>query len=366
MESAMPAKTRLCHMDLLKCLAIYFVLMFHGTLYPNWVLPDMPLSQLLRYFSRTILSTCVPLFFFVNGYLLMGRPLDLKKHTRKTLKLMAITCFWILFLLVILQGYYREPLDFSAMGQRIWDLKDGWNNQLWYMNVLMGIYLVFPLLKTTYDSNRPAFYWFTAVMAVLVFGSDCLDLGVTLFDLFVKKEFSLHYNNFPLFKHFTPFTHNAALGLAYFCLGGTAASVEHRLADIPSRLRTAGAAAGLVLCCAMLGVLGWRFSLYLNGLWDTVWNGYDTVFTLGNVLCLYLLSLGWKRDIPLVRLISANTLGIYLLHDLLHKQLGPVAAGFDAMRTLPGTMLYTAVLLLLTLGVCLILKKLPLAKHLIS
>lgn len=366
MNSGPGMKKRLYHVDLLKSLAIWFVLMFHGTLYTNLVLPDMPVGELLRYFSRTILSTCVPLFFFVNGYLLLGRPLDLKKHTRKTVKLMVLTCFWILFLLVVLQDYYQQPIDWAELKEGVWNLRGGWNNQLWYLGVLIGIYLIFPLLKAAYDSNRGGFYWFTAAMALAVFGSSLYDLCVTMFNLVVKKEFWIYQNNLPVFYLFQPLAYNTKLGVAYFCLGGVALALEERLLDIPARWRNLAAASGLFLCCAMLGILGWRFSLYLKGLWDVVWNGYNTVFTLGSVLCLYVLSLNLKRDIPVLRWISANTLGIYLVHDLIHKAIGPAVAQVESMRTLPGTVVYTLALLMLTLGICLVLKKIPVVKHLIS
>ena len=366
MEPAVSAKKRFAHIDLLKCIAMYLVLMFHGTLYPNVVFPDMPLNMLLRYFSRTILSACVPLFFFAGGYLLLSRPMDLKKHTIRTLKFLVLTCFWTVFLRVILQPYYQEFCSWEELKADLWTLKSGWNNQLWYLETLIGIYLVFPLLKGAFDGNRGAFYWFTAVMAVLVFGRDTTDLGVTLYNLLVKKEFWLYYSDLPVFNQYNPFAFLPAMGIAYFCLGGVAWAMEERLLRIPVRWRNLGACSGILLCCFMLGMIGWRFSLYLKGLWDVVWNGYDTVFTLGNVLCLYVLSLNLKRDIPLLRLISANTLGIYLLHDLLHKAAGPLAVQLPFLCTLPGTMLYTAVLLMATLGVCLILKKLPLVKHLIS
>ena len=366
MNSGMGVKKRLYHVDLLKSLAIWFVLMFHGTLYNNLVLPDMPVGDLLRYFTRTILSTCVPLFFFVNGYLLLGRPLDLKKHTIKTGKLMVLTCFWILFLLVVLQDYYQQPINWAELKEGVWNLRDGWNNHLWYMSALISIYLVFPLLKAAYDGNRGGFYWFTAVAVLAVFGSSLYDLCVTMFNLVVKKEFWIHQNNLPLFYQFQPFAYNTRMGLAYFCLGGVAWILEERLLKFPARWRNLIAASGLLLCCAMLGILGWRFSLYRGWLWDVVWNGYNTVFTLGSVLCLYVLSLNLKRDVPILRWISANTLGIYLVHDLIHKAVGPAVTQVEAMCTLPGTVVYASALLMVTLGVCLVLKKIPVVKHLVS
>ena len=366
MTSALGPQKRLAHVDLLKTLAIWFVLIFHSTLYPNIIYPDMPFPMLLRYFSRTILSTCVPVFFFVSGYLMLGRPLNLKKHSIRTGKMMMLTCFWILFLLLVLQYYYQEPIHWKELKENIWELKDGWNNHLWYMAVLIGIYLIYPLLKSTYDGSRSSFFWFTGVTVILVFGSSLLDLAVTLFNLFVKKEFFLYQNNLPVFNQFQPLAYSTKMGVAYFCLGGTAWALEKHLLRIPARWRNLAAALGILVCCGMLGMLGWRFSLYLKGLWDVVWNGYSTVFTLGNVLCLYILSLNWKRDIPILSQISANTLGIYLTHDLIHKLLGPTVSQFAAMRTLPGTILYATGLLLLTLGVCLVLRKIPLVKHLVS
>ena len=366
MTPALGQTKRLPHVDLLKTLAIWFVVIFHGALYTVYITPDMPLPILLRYFSRPILSTCVPLFFFVSGYLMLGRPLNLKKHSIRTIKMMFITCFWIIFLLVFLQNYFDEPILWQELKEGIWDLKAGWNNQLWYMGALIGIYLIYPLLKTTYDSNRKNFFWFTFVIAFSVFGSNLLDLCVTLFNLFVNKEFFLFQNNLPIFNQFNPFTYSTRMGVAYFCIGGTAWALEAQLLKIPTRWRNLAATLGLLICCSMLGILGWRFSLYQKALWDTVWNGYITVFTLGSVLCLYVISLNLTRDIPILRCISANTLGIYLIHDLIHKHLFYFAAQHDFLCTLPGTLLYTTGLLMLTLGICMILKKIPLVKHLIS
>lgn len=366
MDPGTALKKRLPHIDLLKCLAIYFVLLFHGALYPLGIWPEMPPSMLVRYFSRTILSACVPLFFFASGYLMLSRPLDLKKHTLRTLKFLLLTCFWTVFLLLLLQPYYQEFFSLKELKGHIWDMRIGWNNHLWYLGVLIGIYLVLPVLKAAFDGNRASFFWFTAVMAVLVFGRNTIDLGMTLFNLFVKQEFYLYSTSFPLFSQYTPFTYTAALGLAYFCLGGTAWALEEYLLRIRALWRNGAAIVGIVLCCAVLGILGWRFSLYLKDLWDVVWNGYYTVFTLGNVLCLYLLSLNLKRDIPFLRLISSNTLGIYLVHDLLLKATGPVISEFDFMRTLPGTVVYATAMLLMTLAACLILRRIPLVRHVIS
>lgn len=365
MKSDVRNDARLVHIDLLKCLAIYFVLFFHGTLYINVVTPGMSAMEVLRYLSRSILSTCVPLFFFINGYLLLSRPMDLKKHLGKILRLGGITCFWMLFLLLALQSHFGEYYTWESFWASCWELRDGWNNHLWYMGALISLYLIFPILKSAFDRERKSFYWVAAVMAFVVFGCSTVDLGVTAFRLLARNEYNMLYNNLPVFYLFNPFTYQSGLALTYFCLGGVTWVLEPRLREIPARWRNAAAAVGLVTCCGMLGILGWRISLYGGITWNHVWFGYNTVFTLGNVLCLYLLSLSWNRDCLPVRVISTNTLGIYLLHDLIHKHLCPWVTQYPEMRSFSGTVVYAAALLLITLGICLVLKKIPLVKHLI-
>ena len=365
MESAVTNQKRLAHIDLLKCLAMYFVLLFHGTLYNNLVLPGMSVGHVLRYFSRTILSTCVPLFFFANGYLLLSRPLSLKRHSIKTVRLMLVTCFWMVFLLVVLQPYYGEYHTWEYLKNSWWELRDGWNNQLWYMGVLIGIYFVFPVLKRTFDADKGAFYWFTGVVIFLTFGDNLLNLAVTIFDVVVKHSFYLYDNQLPVFQMFNPFGYLFGMGLGYFCLGGVACALEERILRIPSRWRNLAAGLGLAVCCFLLGMICWRFSLYRKYILDVVWFGYFTVFTLGSVVCLYVLTLNYRGENRLIRLIAANTLGIYFVHDIFHKILGTVAVQFTFMQTLPGTIVHAAVLMLVSLGVCLVLKKLPILKYLV-
>lgn len=366
MKTEAKGNARLNHIDFLKCLAIYMVLLYHGNLYNNSVYPGMPLPLLLRYFSRALLSACVPLFFFVNGYLLLSRPMDLKKHIGKTLRLMGITCFWILFLLLVLQPYFGVYHTWESFRLECWYLRGGWNNHLWYMGALISVYLLFPVLKSAFDRDRKSFYWFAAVAVFLVFGCNATDMGVTVYRLLARNEYNQHYNNLPVFYMFNPFNYHNGLAMAYFCLGGTVWTLEQRLRELPRRWRNLVAAVVLAGCCGMLGMIGWRYSLYRGEIWDLVWNGYNTVFTLGIVLCLYVLSLNWQREVALVKVISANTLGIYLIHDLIHKLLSPFVMQFPQMQTLRGTLVYGAGLLMITLGVCLVMKKLPLVKHLIS
>ena len=58
-------------LDLLKASAIFSVILYHSFTAPYHILGGAPPIAYFRYFFRSILSTCVPIFFLVNGALLL-------------------------------------------------------------------------------------------------------------------------------------------------------------------------------------------------------------------------------------------------------------------------------------------------------
>lgn len=59
--------------DIIKVLGLLFVILYHSATYQYDWLEDGQALFYFRYYFRTILSTCVPLFFFANGYLLLNK-----------------------------------------------------------------------------------------------------------------------------------------------------------------------------------------------------------------------------------------------------------------------------------------------------
>ena len=101
-ENLTDGQTRLYFIDLLESIAIFLVLAYHGTNYEYSFLEDSGnVLFYLRYYFRTILSCCVPLFFFANGYLLLNRDFNIKKHIINIIKISVIKEFCgIIFLLI--------------------------------------------------------------------------------------------------------------------------------------------------------------------------------------------------------------------------------------------------------------------------
>ena len=61
-------KERFENIDLLKALAIYFVVIYHFNIIPINVIEPDSCWNYFNYYLKSILSTCVPIFFFVNGW----------------------------------------------------------------------------------------------------------------------------------------------------------------------------------------------------------------------------------------------------------------------------------------------------------
>lgn len=55
---------------------------YHGAIPWLPVLTDTPMSY-VNYFIMAILSMSVPVFFFVNGFLIFGKNFDMKRHIKK-------------------------------------------------------------------------------------------------------------------------------------------------------------------------------------------------------------------------------------------------------------------------------------------
>lgn len=300
------SSSRWHYLDLMKCIGILFVLIYHATTYSYSWMHDGDTTLLIRYFLRTILSTCVPLFFFVNGYLLLNKPLNLKAHITKTLKMVLITLIWAMLTLVILMPIENAFLSWEQFLQYAKSLDRDWLNYLWYMGALTCIYIFFPLLKATFDHNKKAFIYFTIICALLTFGNSLI---ADLLSVLLHK--GLGRPN--LFNMFNPFKGIYGYAFVYFCIGGLTHTIKEKLTNRGTFVPLLT----ITLSCCGLFIMGISLSTYQQSVWDVVWYGYDSVFTLINVMMIFILCLSYKGQYRWIRSISTNTLGIYFVHKLL-------------------------------------------------
>lgn len=97
----MPAPRRMPSIDFDEALAMFFVVLYHSHYYTtNFV--EYGASAFPYYLLNGLLSTCVPMFFLVNGYLLFRKELNLRKHIIKTVRLTVVTIIWSFIIPVVL------------------------------------------------------------------------------------------------------------------------------------------------------------------------------------------------------------------------------------------------------------------------
>lgn len=358
-RAKMESKKRYSHIDLLETIAIFFVIAYHSTIYSFDITQDNSFIYYARYFLRTIMSTCVPLFFFANGYLLLNREFNLKKYLYKMLRLVILVFVWAFILMPLYLLIAGEPLNIKTIILTIFELDTKWSmNLFWFLGALICIYLIFPALKSLFDSNKKAFWFFTIAVFILTFGFVLADQFLTFTGAVFHHNFkSIRY---PVITMFDPFRGSHGYSFAYFCVGGLAYTYEDRIRLISKRRRTIIACVGITISCTLLFLIGVFFSKFYDGkMWDVVWNGYDSVFTFANVLCIYILCLNYKGDNSIITNISQNTLGLYFIHGLIIRLTRLWIKTIPALCNLPVNLVYAFAIIGICLFICLLFKKIP-------
>ncbi len=352
------------YIDVIEFLGILFVMLYHSATYKYSFLSDHTAVSYIRYFLRTILATCVPLFFFANGYLLLNRPFTLKKHIFRSLKLVALTFIWGFITVILLMPIDRVHLSVGEIIKYVIAFQPGWINYLWYMGALICVYVFYPLIKKAFDTDSHIFTYFLVLTAILTFGNTLLNLAGSAALICLGLSENILYLNW--FNMFNPFRGLYGFAFTYFCLGGLAHKYKERIEAVNAAKRNLLAVCAIISSCILLFVLGILFSNSTGEIWDVVWNGYDTIPTAINVLSIYVLSLNYKGNHRLLRSISSNTLGIYFIHVIFVHLLKPIVTKYAFMCTFTGSVFLALVTLLISFISVLIMKRIPCLKNLVK
>lgn len=330
-------QTRIPGVDLVETIAMIMVVGYHCGLMP------------------AIFSCCVPLFFMANGYLLLNKPLNLQKHIRKTGRLFLLTLFWGIFKVLLFMPIKGQRLSARQFIEVIAQLRSGWVNSLWFLMTLTAIYVLFPLLKQTFDNDEKSYLFFTGTVGVLTIGWKTL-FQVSMVVMSLLRHTYKALPGTELIEHVNPISNLNAFGVLYFCLGGLLFRYQERILAVPATKRRRWAIGLMLVCCLFQEGINLFHYLTKYMVWDGVFDGYDMLFCLVNTICIFVLALDCRGEKTWVSLISANTFGIYILHEI------PVYA-YRRFRPEMGKMIYfwSALLPFVSfgfgLGMTLLLKK---------
>lgn len=318
--------------DILKSFSIFLVITYH---FQCWDLNFLTGSKInyFHYFLSCCLGVHVPIFFLVNGALLMNRPFDVIRHTHKTIHLFFITILHCVITLFLMSIINKDLLDFKGFIYQLRTWENGWIQHLWFLQQLFIIYLLFFLIKPAFEYQSDAVKVFLILFGIIAIGNGAMTIIANIISIWNNNTlFSTNIYNF--IQNFHPFPSPRGGFLFYFLLGGFIVPFNKKFFNKKKIFVISFAT--LILSTCFIFFYGLYFSFSQQKVFNNVGNNYFSPFTLINVICIYILS-NWLSNIfskrnniltKFILLISKNTMGIYLIHFPVGKFLNYFIARF--------------------------------------
>ena len=161
-------KNRLTGIDILKVLAVFFVVGVHFFLYTKYLdTPVAGLNMLLQSAMRWIFITCVPIFLMCTGFLENGKQMT-RSYYKKLLRILIVYVLISVICLIYRRttGELLYPTRMLSYITRF--TADGY---AWYVNMYIGLFLLIPLLNLAVkelDRKRFLIVLFSLVFVIAV------------------------------------------------------------------------------------------------------------------------------------------------------------------------------------------------------
>lgn len=314
------AAGRLVHLDLLRILACFSVVMLHSSAQFWYDLPVQDADWLVANSYNAASRFGVPVFVMLSGALFLSpkKETDLKKlYLHNILRLVVLYIVWC-----VLYGLFDcFTFSWSQLSPRdVFREIFAGRYHLWYLPMLAGIYMLLPVLRSWISHARKEnLQYFLLLFFIFQIGKEtCLALrqsdGISFMWGVVKPDMVCGY-------------------LGYFVLGYYLVSF-----DIGKRLRRwiyAGGLIGIFANVALGNLLSLRRGIPAAAIYDSF-----GIFTFLTTIALFLFFTGRMSRIhyspgaaAVIREVSLATLGVYLMHIGLIEFLKPV--GIHSMMFTP-------------------------------
>lgn len=309
-------KKRIDSLDLLKTIGILVVVALHTPVFYVDFMKEQSASHLMQYIIQVAMQG-VPLFLAVNGFLLLKKKeLDINKHIRKTIKLFVVTIIWAIILTVIgmLLSTDNQGFSLHKMYNYIVEtaVESKYTGVLWYMQHLIALYLIFPLIWHVFRYNYEIFRLFVIIMAIIVILFGTIYMVNYTFEGFDIKYYNDMYKLTDFLERFSFFSKGFIFFAFYFCLGGVFYHNYEKILEKRKLFIIVGFFAWLLaeLFGVLLSVCSGKT---LKS--DFLYNNPMMIFVLVGMfsLCITYTSKGNMLN-RIISSIGANTMGIYLSH----------------------------------------------------
>ena len=356
------AKKRVQYLDIIKVVSIFLIVFVHFVLLSETIPANFCMMACLA---------GVPMFFMVNGALLFSRPLDLRKHIRKTIMVYLVLVIWrLLYLPIVGPACQVDVLSFGK--GRLLSYLFAFGNleglqigHLWFMEALLAVYVVFPLFRIAFDLKYGGRITLFFAVYSLVMTNGMTGMQMAL-DALARAGIALGCDITGL-EVLNPFGLYANM-LGFFLLG---AWIHLSWDDGKNRKKWGlpGLAAGLMGLAGM-----WAVKWYTSGspAWDGSYldQGYRhiPVVFMAVGFFLFFRSLTIRNSIAarILEAVASRTLGIYYLHWIFGWLFVPHLALVFSGYNVGTNILRTFAQLIPALALTLLLERIPMIKHLVT
>lgn len=143
---------RIFGIDLLRAIAIFFVLSVHFFLNNNFYNTNISgIGMFISLFMRWIFYIGVPIFILLTGYLKKDKELN-KKYYKGIIHVLTSYLFISIVCIIFRIFYLNESMSKLKMLVSIFDFTaDGY---AWYIEMYLGLFLLIPFLNILYNNIK--------------------------------------------------------------------------------------------------------------------------------------------------------------------------------------------------------------------
>lgn len=315
-------QNRLTYLDSIKGLGIILVILYHCRY--------VPMDSM---YIHGLYAICVPLFFMVNGFVMLRKEHSIRSLLSKNLKMIFIILFWACISTAVCMSqkgewYIEYPLkSIEIFAKNSWFLSVPYCNHLWFLNTLFVLNIFNPILYYFIHYKQKGIYYL-----------------LLLFGLCTPKFISIITGKF-----INPFQYGWYwYSVLYYILG---------YALLDGRIRTSSVRTHWIVLVGILLTLcqfGYNWCLKVGPLasreWinDIVWDGYNAPFIilLTATVCILFQRINWKES-GILQSIGYYSLPIYLMQTPVQR-LWQMALPLDIWKQ--NCHFYGIILPILTLG----------------
>lgn len=292
---------RIDYFDLLRPIAIFFVILIHCTAPYFTSLSVNSHSWLVANFFESISRWAVPIFIMISGAIHLSRKRDFKTFFKKNILKLTIILFSWNFIYAIV-----DLINGSSLSNFIYTFIGG-HYHLWFLYMLLGLYLLTPFLKTFLEDPK---YFKLFLLISFIFG-------------IVLPELSDIFSILPSYFNAIGSGLNHALGVTgfgnifgysfYYLLGYY---LHHKIFNTKTKK--------IIYSFGLIGIL---ITFFVTWIFSALLNSPTAIFfkdlTVNNVLVSIALFIYAKYHIQKTFLsklfihISKYSLGIYVTHLLI-------------------------------------------------